>query len=74
VVNVGLGKHSVVLDLRLAERRAVVRDDHKLGLSGTEGLEGGLVTKGVLARLHHKREARVDGFGIGFALLRHCSK
>ena len=41
VVDAGLGKHSVVLDLGLAERWRVVRDDHQLGLS-TPAEENGL--------------------------------
>ena len=36
-------------------------DDHELGLSGTESLEGALVAEHVFARLHNKRQARVDG-------------
>eukprot|EP00960_Hanusia_phi_P063703 765542-Hanusia_phi.AAC.1 len=44
MVNVGLGEHSVVLDLRLAEGRAVVADDDELALARPEGLEGGLVS------------------------------
>jgi len=31
VVNTGLGQHGVVLDLRLAKRGAVTRDDDQLG-------------------------------------------
>ena len=38
VVDGGLGKHGVVLELRLAKRRSVARDDDKLGLSRTDGL------------------------------------
>lgn len=38
VVDSGLGKHGVVLELRLAKRRSVARDDDELGLSGTDGL------------------------------------
>jgi hypothetical protein len=45
-VNVGLGKHRVVLELRLAERRSVSSDDDELGLAGTEGLESRLVSQG----------------------------
>lgn len=45
VVNGSLGQHGVVLELTLAERGSVGRDDDQLGLSVTEGLEGGLVTK-----------------------------
>ncbi len=32
VMNTSLGKHGVVLDLRLAHGGAVVGDDHQLGL------------------------------------------
>lgn len=44
-------------------RSAMVRtgDDHELGLSGTESLEGAFVAEHVFARLHNKRQARVDG-------------
>lgn len=48
------------LKLTLAERRGVASNDDELGLSRSEGLEGGLVSKGDLSRLHHKRKARVD--------------
>jgi hypothetical protein len=71
VVHVGLRKHSVVLDLRLAQGRAVVADDHELGLARSQRLECGLVAQGVLARLHHKREARVDGLGRCLSFLGH---
>lgn len=46
VVDVGLGEHGVVLELRLAERWGVASNDDKLGLSGTESLEGRLVSEG----------------------------
>lgn len=45
VVDVGLGEHGVVLELRLAERWGVASNDDKLGLSGTESLEGRLVSE-----------------------------
>jgi hypothetical protein len=45
VVDVGLGKHGIVLELTLAERRGVASNDDELGLSGAEGLEGRLVSK-----------------------------
>jgi hypothetical protein len=67
----GLGKHSVVLDFRLAERGAVVADDDKLALAGPQRLEGALVTQSVLPRLHHQRQARIDVLCLGFILLRH---
>ena len=51
-MNGGLGKHAVVLELALAERRSVASDDDELGLAGAEGLEGGLVTKSDLAGLY----------------------
>jgi hypothetical protein len=81
----GLGQHSVVLKLRLPQGRSVAGNDDKLGLSSAQALEGRLVAKGnpkrsvfrswsvallhVLARLHHKRKARVDGVGGSLALL-----
>lgn len=46
VVDVGLGEHGVVLELRLAERWGVASNDDKLGLSGTESLKGRLVSEG----------------------------
>ena len=49
VVNASLGEHRVVLDLRLAQGRAVVGDDDQLGLAGAKGLEDGLVPESVLA-------------------------
>jgi hypothetical protein len=49
VVHAGLGEHRVVLDFGFTQRRAVVGDDHELGLSGAERLEHGLVSEGVLS-------------------------
>lgn len=51
VVDGGLAKHGVVLELRLAERRGVASNDDELGLAGAKGLEGGLVTQSDLAGL-----------------------
>jgi hypothetical protein len=81
----GLGKHSVVLKLRLPQRRGVASNDDELGLASSQALEGRLVAESdptqvslalvefallnVLARLHHKREARVDGVGGSLVLL-----
>lgn len=45
VVNGSLGKHGVVLELRLAERGSVGGDDDELGLAVTEGLQGRLVSQ-----------------------------
>jgi len=39
VVDLGLGQHAVVLELRLAERGRVAGNDDELGLAGSEGLE-----------------------------------
>ena len=48
-MHAGLGEHRVVLELGLAQRGAVVGDDHQLGLPGAKRLEHGLVPEGVLA-------------------------
>jgi hypothetical protein len=64
VVNTGLGEHGIVLNLRLAQRRAVVRDDDQLGGALAQGLQGRLVAEQVSARLHDEREARVDRLGL----------
>jgi hypothetical protein len=45
VVDLGFGKHSVVFQLRLAQRRGVAGDDNELGLSRAESLEGGFVSE-----------------------------
>jgi len=68
VVDTGLGKHSVVLDLGLTERRAVVADDNKLGLATAKRLQHGLEAQGVLSGLHDQGEPGVDVFGILLAL------
>lgn len=63
--------HSVVLNLGLAERGAVIADDDELRLAGSQGLQGRLIAQGVLARLHHQRKARVDGLGRCLNFLGH---
>jgi hypothetical protein len=45
VVDLGLGKHSVVFQLRLAQRRGIAGDDDELGLSRAESLEGRFVSE-----------------------------
>ena len=60
VVDSDLRQHSIVLNLRLAERRAVVSKDHKLCLGVPEGPEDGLVAERVLAALHDKLQLVVD--------------
>jgi len=39
VVDVGLGKHGIVLELAFAERWSVAGDDDKLRLARSKGLE-----------------------------------
>lgn len=53
-MDVGLGQHAVVLELRLAKRRGISGDDDELGLSGSQRLKGALVSKGDLSGLHNK--------------------
>ena len=62
VVDSDLGKHGVVLQLRLSEGRSVTSNDNKLGLTLTKRLQGGLVTKGVLAGLDSQSKTGVDVF------------
>lgn len=71
VVDVGLGEHGVVLDLRLSEGRAVFGDQNELGLARSELLESLLVTEGELARLNNELELGVDRLRVlgGLALL-----
>jgi hypothetical protein len=45
VVDVGLGKHGVVLEFTLSERRGVASNNDELGLSGSEGLEGRFISE-----------------------------
>jgi hypothetical protein len=59
MVDRDLGEHSVVLNLGLPQRRAVVSDEDKLGLVEAEGLEGGLVSKDSLSGAHNHLKARV---------------
>jgi hypothetical protein len=40
VVNVGLGKHGVILELAFAERRSIAGDDNEFRLARSEGFEG----------------------------------
>lgn len=46
VVDIGLGEHRVVLELRLSQGRSVAGNDDELGLAISEGLEGRLVAEG----------------------------
>ena len=69
VVNIALGKESIVLNLRLSKRRSVGSNHHHLSLVGAQGLDGGLVTKSSLTRLHHKLDLTVDGLNSLLSLL-----
>jgi len=71
VVHARLREHRVVLDLRLAHGRAVVRDDHKLALAAAQALESGLEAERELARLDDERQPGVDVL-LGLFLLREC--
>lgn len=46
VMHGSLREHGVVLQLRLAQRRAVASNEDQLGLAGTEGLHGGFGAHG----------------------------
>lgn len=39
MVDIGLGKHGVVLELTLPERWSIASDDHELGLARAKGLQ-----------------------------------
>lgn len=57
-----LAEHSVVLDLRSTERRAVIGDDDSLSSAGTKASKDLLVTKNVLTGLDDERKMGVDTF------------
>ena len=59
VVDGGLGKHGKVLNLGLAEGRAVRGDENQLGLAPAKRLDRGFVAKDGLARLHDQLESRI---------------
>lgn len=60
MVDRSLGKHGVVLKLRLAKGRGVGSNDDELSLALSQRLEGGLVTKSVLSTLDHKGKLGVN--------------
>lgn len=60
VVDGSLGKHGVVLDLGLAQRRRVSRDEYELSLARAHVLESALKAEGDLTRLDDKLELGVD--------------
>ena len=70
VVNVSLGQHSVVLELRTTKSGAVGRDHQELGLSRSQSLQSALQAKGVLTRLDDQLKLAVDAFSSLSSLLR----
>lgn len=70
MVDIGLGQHSVVLQLRATEGWAVGRDHQKLGLSRSQSLQGALQAEGVLTRLDDQLKLAVDAFSSLSSLLR----
>lgn len=60
MVDGSLGKHGVVLDLGLAQRRRVSRDEYELSLARAHVLESALKAEGDLTRLDDKLELGVD--------------
>lgn len=58
----GLGQHGVVLKLRLSQGWGVGSNDNKLGLSRSEGLDGGLESQGVFTRLDSQGKLGVNVF------------
>lgn len=66
MVHTRLGQHGIVLDLALAQGRAVVGDQDQLGLALPQSLQSCLVTQAVLATLHDQLQSRIDGvLGLG---------
>merc|ERR1719347_1586820 len=68
----GLSQHGVVLDLGFPEGRSVVGNDHQLGLSIPQGLEGLLIAQDILAGLHDQGKPSIDGLIGLLLLLLHC--
>ena len=55
-----LRQHCIVLNLRLAEKRAVVGEDDHLCRAIAEALHSGLEAQRSLAGAHHELQARID--------------
>lgn len=73
MVDSSLGKHGVVLELRLAEGRGVASNEDELGLAGAKSLEGRLVAESDLAGLHDKCQAGGQVVGGSLVLVgSHC--
>ena len=66
VVHTGLREHGIVLNLTLAQSRAIVGNQDKLGLALTQCLQSRFESQAVLATLHHQLQASIDGIcGLG---------
>ena len=63
VVNLSLGQHGVVFQLRLSQDWGVTSNDDQLGLTGSQGLNNGLVAQGVLTGLDNQTQLGVDVIG-----------
>ncbi|MEJ4983597.1 hypothetical protein SKA94_15150, partial [Enterococcus faecium] len=74
VVNTHFRQHSIILNLRLPERWAVVGNYNQLSFGVSEGLENGLVPQGEFATLHDQSQPVVDALMSLLRLLRrhHC--
>lgn len=70
VVHSSLGEHRVVFDLRLPQRRSVIRDDYQLCLSCTKSLQSLFVTQNELSWFHNESQSRIDGLESLLRLLR----
>lgn len=59
-MDVGLGQHGVVLQLRLSQDWSVGSNNDQLGLTLSQRLDNGLVPEGVLTGLDDKGKLLVD--------------
>merc|ERR1719203_1691189 len=60
MVNTGLGKHSVVFNLALAQGWAIVRDQNQLCLALPQRFQRCLGSQAVLATLHDQGKTSID--------------
>jgi uncharacterized protein YcfJ len=58
--DVDLSEHGIVLDLGLSHGWAIVRDEHQLGGTVSDGLDGGLVAHQDLTGTHNEGKFAVD--------------
>ena len=61
VVHTGLREHGIILNLTLAQSRAVVGNEDKLGFALAQCLQSRFESQAVLATLHHQLQASIDG-------------